>query len=259
MEYKKLMVTSSKGGIGKSTVSTGLGLAFARKGMKVLLVDCDFGNCCLDMILGLESRVLFTVSDVASGVAAAEDALLHPDTPGGENLFFCAAPRGGVPAPEKEALVSALHALEEAVKPDVVLLDTAAGIEVPAILASAYADGAIVVASQMPVSIRAAEMTARRLMTEGISYIRLVINAFESEAVKRRERAGILSIIDQTEIAAIGIVPRDRELMLAQENGEVPSVKSKAQRAFDNIAGRLTGDSVRLFTGIKGFRLKRLF
>jgi len=259
LEYKKLMVTSSKGGIGKSTVSTGLGLSLARAGKKVLLVDCDFGNCCLDMILGVESRVLFTVSDVAAGVATAEDALLHPDAPGGENLFFCAAPRGGTLPPEKEALLSALRALEEATNPDVVIIDTAAGIEVPTMLASDYADGAIVVASQMPVSLRAAETTGRRLMAEGISYIRLVINAFEGDAAKRRIRAGILSIIDQTEIVAIGIVPRDRELMLAQESGKVPPVKSPASQAFDNIARRLSGDSVRLFTGIKGFRLKHLF
>ena len=253
------MVTSSKGGIGKSTVATGLALALCEQGMKVLLVDCDFGNCCLDMLLGAENRVIFTLADLMEGRASTEDVLLQPDIRPDGKLYFCAAPRGGADTPAAESLVDALKALEAAVRPDLTVVDTAAGIEVPGILAERFADGALLVASQMPVSVRAAETTAARLSEKGMGFIRLVINNFEASAVRSGERAGILSIIDQTAVRTIGVVPTDRSLMLAQEEGRAPAEGSPAAAAFRNIARRLNGETVRLFTGIRGVRLKKLY
>lgn len=258
MTPTKLMISSSKGGIGKSTVSVGLAHALTELGKTVLLVDLDFGNCCLDMLLGLEDEVLFTVADRETVLRDPAGVLLHPDWPEGDRLFFCPAPRGGQYNPEIGSLCEVLRALEDACRPDFVLLDTAAGIELPRALAGAYAEGALLVASQMPVSLRAAENTARALEDLGLSHVRLVINNFDPDAVRSGERCGILAAIDQAAAQTVGVIPRDRELMLAAERGALPGCKSPAARAFRNVARRLMGEGVRLFDGIPSLRLKKL-
>lgn len=258
MAPKKLMISSSKGGIGKSTVAVGLAAALCALGKSVLLVDCDFGNCCLDMLLGLENEVLFTLADRETVLAEPERVLLHPDFPNGERLFFCPAPRGGQYNPDAEGLVEEFDALEAACSPDFVLVDTAAGIELPRALATGWAEGALIVASQMPVSLRAAENTARALEERGLSHIRLVINNFEPDAVRAGDRCGILSAIDQAAVQTVGVIPHDSELMLASERGALPGRRAPSVRAFENVARRLTGEGVRLFDGIRSLRLKRL-
>ena len=258
MAPKKLMISSSKGGIGKSTVAVGLAAALCALGKSVLLVDCDFGNCCLDMLLGLENDVLFTLADRETVLADPARVLLHPSFPDGQRLFFCPAPRGGQYNPDAAELVEELRALEDACRPDYVLLDTAAGIELPREIAASYAEGALIVASQMPVSLRAAENTARALEERGLSHVRLVINNFEPAAVRSGDRCGILSAIDQAAVQTVGVIPHDSELMLASERGALPGRRAPSVRAFENVARRLTGEGVRLFDGIRSLRLKKL-
>ncbi|MBQ3792618.1 MAG: P-loop NTPase [Clostridia bacterium] len=254
----KLMITSSKGGIGKSSVAVGLAHALTMRGLKVLLIDCDFGNCCLDMLLGLEDDVIFTLNDREEILKHPENVLLHPSFANGDLLFFAPAPRGGVENPDPETLPELFACLEEACSPDYVIVDTAAGIEIPQALASSYIKGALVVASQVPVSLRAAENTARSLENKGLSYIRMVINMFEDFSVKNGERLGILSMIDQAAVQTIGIVPKDRARMISAEKGEIPSEKSPSSVAFRNMASRLLNEPVKLFFGIRSLRTKKL-
>lgn len=254
----KLMVTSSKGGIGKSSVAVGLAHALTMRGLKVLLIDCDFGNCCLDMLLGLEDDVIFTLNDREEILKHPENVLLHPSWPGGDLLFFVPAPRGGVENPDPDSLPELFTALESACAPDFVLVDTAAGIEIPRALAGNYVKGALVVASQVPVSLRAAENTARSLERRELPYVRMVINQFEDFSVRNGERLGILSMIDQAAVQTIGIVPKDRERMVCAEKGEIPSEKSPSSLAFRNMAARLMNEPVKLFSGIRSLKTKKL-
>lgn len=244
----KILVTSSKGGIGKSTLSAGLALAFAQMGKRVLLIDCDLGGRSLDMFLGTEDSVLFDVGDVAMGRCRPDDALRNPwDT---VNLFFCPSPAVYHPGDfDGDALVDAIRALEGACGAEVVICDTAGMICAPDI-ARKYAKTVLVLSTQQPASVRAAESTAMLMGDYGITDAKLVISNFEWKSAEKGSRAGILDIIDGAGVQCIGIVPHDRTLMLAGEAGNQPPKRSLGMQAFANIADRLCGYNVKLFSGM---------
>lgn len=250
----RIVVTSTKGGIGKSTVSAGIALSLAERGRRVLLCDCDLSGRCLDLMLGEESRALFDISDVASGRSAPSDALLHPWHL--DSLWLCPGPAVYSTGDFADgALTSALASLEAASGAEYVICDTAGMIAAPDICRG-FADTALILATQQPASIRAAEATAARLRDAGARDCRLVINDFEWREAYSGERAGILDIIDGSGVMCAGIVPHDRTLMLAGEAGIRPP-EGRARSAFVNIAARLEGEYVTLFSGIGGISKRR--
>lgn len=244
----RILVTSSKGGIGKTTLSAGLALAFTERGKRVLLCDCDLGGRCLDMFLGITDKVLFDIGDVAAGRCPAADAILNPWNK--EGLYFCPAPAVYSPDDLKDgALIRALAELEAECSPDIVICDTAGMICAPDI-AENYAKTALVVSTQQPASVRAAENAAILLADKGLTDTRLVISNFEWKAAEKGKRAGILDIIDGAGMQCAGIVPHDRGLMLSGEVGRPPKAGTPGMQAFMNIAARLDGYSVKLFSGM---------
>lgn len=249
----RIVVTSTKGGIGKSTVSVGLALALAERGRCVLLCDCDLTGRCLDLILGEDGRALFDIGDVSGGRCSAEDAFLHPWHK--DNFYLCPGP-AVYQAEDYEggALSAALEALEAASGAEYVICDTAGMNVVPEL--AGFADTAVIIATQQPASIRAAEVTCARMRDAGIADARLVINDFEWREAYSGERAGILDIIDGAGTVCAGIVPHDRTLMLAGEVGICPP-SGRARTAFANIAARLEGEFVKLFSGIGGISKRR--
>ena len=250
----KIVVTSTKGGIGKSTVSAGIALTLVERGRRVLLCDCDLSGRCLDLILGEESHALFDIGDVAAGRCSPADALLHPWRI--DALSLCPGP--AVYSADDfvgDALTAALVGLEAAAGADYVICDTAGMTAAPDICKS-FADTALIIATQQPASIRAAEATAARLKDSGVRDCRLVINDFEWREAYSGERAGILDIIDGSGVMCAGIVPHDRTLMLAGESGIRPP-EGRARTAFGNIAARLEGEYVKLFEGIGGISKRR--
>lgn len=250
----RILVTSSKGGIGKSTISLGLALAFAGIGRRVLLCDCDLGGRCLDLLMGVENHVLFDIGDVAAGRTVPAKALLNPwDIP---NLFFCPSPAFLNHEDVADGkLARALSALEAECEADHVICDTAGMMWAPDI-AAGFADTALVISTQQPASVRAAEACSIALDDKGLSDSRLIISMFEWKAAEKGSRAGIIDIIDGAGMRCAGVVPFDRTLMLAGESGRRPS-KSVAAKAFENIAARLEGDSVKLFSGMPGISGKK--
>ncbi len=251
----RILVTSSKGGIGKSTLSVGLAIAFAKMGRRVLLCDCDLGGRCLDMFLGEEDNILFDIADLAAGRTDAGSVLSNPwKIP---NLFFCPSPALYYPGDfEAGALGGALRALEAECDADHVICDTAGMIAAPDI-AKDFADTLLVVSTQQPASVRAAESAAVFLGGKERMERRLIISNFDRKAAKSGSRAGILDIIDGSGMQCAGIVPHDGELMLAGERGVLPPERCPGMQAFMNIAARLEGNSVKLFSGISGIRGKR--
>ena len=157
----RILVTSSKGGVGKSTTSLLLALSLAKRGKRVLLCDCDIGSRCLDMLLGIEDEVVYDIGDVYGGNVSAERAIIRPDGRGG--LMFCAASLSlSVSEMKAEKLCGALDALAEASDADFVICDTA-GSAIPDMIAGGFANLALVCTTQQPASVRSAEATAIRL------------------------------------------------------------------------------------------------
>lgn len=258
MQYR-IIVASSKGGVGKSTSSALLALSLASRGKRVLLLDLDLGTRCLDMFFGAENRALFDIGDLCMGHAEASRAVLSLDdgAESGGKLFFTPSSLT-LKADEvtEEALCGAVSALAEYTAADFVICDTAGSV-IPLKLAK-WANLGLVCATQMPVSVRSAEASASALRSAGLGTLRLLITAFDYTEAKNGIRAGLLNVIDGASVRAIGVIPYDRSLMLAQEKGALPPKKSPASLAYDNVAARLCGEERRLFDGIgrmKGSRV----
>ena len=267
MKTKVIMIASSKGGVGKSTAALGIARQLAFAGESVLLCDLDFGNACLDILLGLEDRVIYTVSDIASGRCKAGDAVIGDGDTGVPGLSLIPCPAGGNVNISKfgegsslaaSAVVRAAKAAAKEAEASFVIVDTGAGVNPVTDAAAGWADTVLVVASHNPISLRAAEGTVARMNEKGIKDIRLVVNSFEAEAtIKRRgSRKGLLDIIDMSRAPLAGVVPYDYSLMLFHEGLSVKESR-EADAAFRNIAHRLMGEDVPIFEGINKIRKRR--
>lgn len=263
MKYKRMMVTSRKGGVGKSTVSANLAFAFARSGLRTMLVDLDLSNRSLDLFLGCEDSVIYDLSDLISGRASIEDTVLTSQKT--ENLYFLPGifnpdALDDESKPTIQKLNAAICDAEEKFSLDLVIIDTSGSADDSAKLAYPLCSSAIIVTNQTEVSIRAAEATGYILSREERKDLWLVINNFETD-VRRGTRATALEIIDRTRIPIMGIVPRDEELSDAQEKGLLVFENKKSSNstiAFDNIAARLSGKHVPLFSGFHHIKKKKL-
>ena len=233
-----LAVTSGKGGTGKSTFSTGLSFAFSQLGKKTVLVDMDEGLRCLDIMLGIESEMIFDLSDILNGTDIF-DALY--DVPEYENLKF-------IPAPNRLGLINkdSFGGFINKIKDmfDVVILDFPAGIEFS--LYSVLGDDIrfITVCNPDPISVRDAAAVCYNLPDSSYEP-RLIINKFDFEFMKRGMYGNIDDIIDNSAIRLLGIVPEEYELFLLPVYHKIKR-KGKAMKAFTRIALRLCGQNIKL-------------
>ncbi len=257
------LIASSKGGVGKSTTALGLGIAFARAGRRVLLVDCDVASRSLVFFTGAADKVLFHLGDLILDRCKASKVLLKPyqSLPGltlcpspsrADETEICARYPGGFPEAVFDGCKKLLVGTAETPY-DVVLWDTGSGYEIPRAIAP-LCTTALVCAEQSPASIRAAANTAA--MLQDVRRVRLVICSFDLTAAKRQERAGMLEMIDRSGLQCAGVVPLDPGMMLAQENGLMPPRGSPAMQAYTNLAYRLDGWDVPLFEGIRGVKAR---
>ena len=211
------VITSGKGGVGKSTVSVGLGRALAQRGRRVLLIDCDAGLRSLDRMTGTEEALVFDLSDVIQGRCAPADAI-YPCTET-EGLFLLPAPSSG----EDMASPSVMRRLVPLLKRyyDHVVLDSPAGVGGGFRSAACAADRALVVCSPDPVCVRSASAVKRLLEKLAVPELRLVINRFNSRLF---DETGVYSdldnVIDASSIRLFGVVPEDYSLAAAFLKGK---------------------------------------
>lgn len=252
---KIILFTSCKGGVGKSTVCANLAMAMAKRGSRVLLIDCDFGNRCLDIVAGMSDHVIYDIGDIAFGSISCERAILADSR--SENLFFLAAPYGFDTRIHTFSFKSAIKRLMDYGKYDFIFMDTPGGIGEPLRYASCVADTAYIIVEPTAAAIRAAERTADYLSLRGVSRRRLIINKMTGTSVKKAKDE-IISIIDSTSVKLIGVVPYDSELIRAGNSGTLVDemLSFNVTHAFDNIAARTLGEGRRLFAHIR--RLKKL-
>lgn len=247
MKYRRIFVTSSKGGVGKSTVTANLAFAFAAQGKRTLVIDFDLSNRSLDMFFGCESRVLYDIGDLIEGTAEPKDVVLRHSP----RLYFVPGYALCRRAPARASVESALKRLEAFTRADVVLIDTSGSADSSAKIISKLADAAIVVSTESAVSIRAAESSAAQLSESGVRDQWLVINRFRT-SLFGRDRAAVSEIIDRTRLPIIGLVPHSEYLAAEQEEGRLiaeAEYRDNCRAAFRNIARRLSGRDVPLFDG----------
>ena len=262
MTENVLLFSSSKGGVGKSTVALGLARALAAEGRRVLLADFDFCSPCLDLLCGVEDHVLYTVSDLAQEKCSVENALLRPCEqelyllPAVQEDLLSANGEGRMSSEQNTLLGSAVQKAAEQMQADFVLIDTGAGVSTGLEAAAAIAHSAVIVAGHTPASIRAAGRSGQRLQTCGVTDVRLVINPFDVQGAcaKKSVRHSMLEIMDGTGIPLLGVVPYDYALTLEQEGH---GAAGEAAPALHNIARRLLGQTVPLFSGLPKIRKRK--
>lgn len=235
---KVFALTSGKGGVGKSTVSVGLGLAFCKKGQKVLLVDMDEGLRCLDLMLGLDKSTVFDLSDILLG-KEPEEAIYQSEFQ--ENLYL-------IPAPANVGMLDYFSFSTFASKVrdmfDIVIFDFPAGINTALYSCLPKDTLFLTVAVPDPVSVRDAGAVSEALAEAGIG-ARLIINRFVNKQKGKYRFKNIDEIIDGSALKLIGIVPESDELRLLSLKHKI-SRRDRAFKAFLRIASRLDGERLLL-------------
>jgi septum site-determining protein MinD len=237
------VITSGKGGVGKSTVTTGLGIAFANRGRRVLLIDGDAGLGCLDHMLGVSEQQVFDIADVVSGSVEPMKAV-YP-CPFVQGLFLLPAPNSqdDIVSPDiMKQLVSVLARYY-----DHVLIDSPAGVGSGFLSAVAPAQRALVVSTPDPVCLRNSNKARVLLEQAGVMQQRLVVNRFSGSHFRMQGFYPDLdSVIDSAGIRLIAVIPEDPLLAAAAARSAPPPQKSAGAMALGRLAARLEGEQVPL-------------
>ncbi len=252
-----IVITSGKGGVGKTTTTANIGAALALSGKKVAMIDTDIGLRNLDVIMGLENRIVYDLVDVVENRCTYTKALVRDKR--FEGLFLLPAAQSR----DKSAVTTTqmkhlIRQMEEDF--DYILIDCPAGIEQGFENAVAAAKKAIVVAMPEVSSVRDADRIIGLLEKHDIKDIRLVINKLRPKMVEKGSMLGIEDMLEILAIDLLGVVPDDEDIIIAANNGEyvASTEKSQAGQAYRNIASRLNGNDVELIDMRQSF-LKRLF
>ena len=237
---KAFVVTSGKGGVGKTTTTANLGVALAQLGKRVCLIDADIGLRNLDVVLGLESRIVYDVVDVVEGFCRLKQALVqdrHTD-----RLFLLPAAqtrdKSAVSPSDMRGLLSDLKGLF-----DVILVDCPAGIEQGFKNAVAGADEAIVVTTAEVPAVKDADRVIGLLEAEGFRMPQLIVNRLRPTMVRRGDLMSVAEVVEILTIEVLGVVPEDESVVVTINRGDpaVLMTQSKAGQAYRRIARRLTG------------------
>lgn len=257
-----IVITSGKGGVGKTTTTANIGTGLAVMGHKVVLVDTDIGLRNLDVVLGLENRIVYDIVDVVNGNCRLKQALIKDKR--FENMCLLpAAQTKDKTAITQEQMAELCDQLKEEF--DYVIIDCPAGIEQGFKNAIAGAERAIVVATPEVAAVRDADRIIGLLEAVELREPKLIINRLRPSMVKKGDMMDMNDMIEILAIDLLGVVPEDEAIVVSTNKGE-PAVldkNSKAGQAYRNIARRVVGENVPLMNleANEGFmgRLKKLF
>ncbi|MCL2851858.1 MAG: septum site-determining protein MinD [Defluviitaleaceae bacterium] len=238
-----IVITSGKGGVGKTTTSANLGTGIAAQGKRVVMVDADIGLRNLDVIMGLENRIVYDIIDVIEGNCRLKQALIRDKR--NENLCLLpAAQTRDKNAISPEQMQKLCEQLKEDF--DYVIIDCPAGIEQGFKNAIAGADRAIVVTTPEVSAVRDADRIIGLLEASELRNPLLILNRIRPDMVKRGDMMTLDDVTDILAIDVLGIVPDDESIVVSSNKGE-PAVldeTSRAGAAFRNITRRLMGEDV---------------
>ena len=240
-----ILITSGKGGVGKSSSSVFIGYALARRQKRVLIVELDAGLRGLDIMLGVENKTAYNMGDILLGRCDPYDAVVVSDYQSGLSLL---------PAPgehwedlKQADLVWLVKSIS--VYYDYILLDSPAGFGKGFRIGISVADKAILVVTPDPICVRDGAIASRMLQKYGVSEQRLLINRVKQQYARMELLPNLDTVIDQTGVQLIGVVPDDIMVMKAGAKGVPLPPGNKAYQAYDNIGKRLLGQYCPLAVG----------
>jgi len=242
MNARRIVITSGKGGVGKTTTTANLGATLAKQGHRVILIDADIGLRNLDLVLGLEKRIVFDLVEVAEGRCQLRQALIKDKRFDSLSILPAAQTR------EKDAVTETQFAalVEEAAQlADYVLIDCPAGIEGGFRNAVAGAAEAIVVTTPEVSAIRDADRVVGKLSARGLP-MKLIVNRLRPEMVRSGDMLSVDDVREILSIELLGIVPDDEEVIDTTNRGEpiVLNETARLRAIYDKIARRLDGETV---------------
>ncbi|XP_058105654.1 septum site-determining protein minD homolog, chloroplastic [Magnolia sinica] len=240
-----VVVTSGKGGVGKTTTTANLSLSLARLSFSVVAIDADVGLRNLDLLLGLENRVNYTALDVLNGDARLDQALVRDKRWPNFRLLCISKPRSKLPLGfGGKALLWLVDALKSQPDspPDFILIDCPAGIDAGFITAITPANEAILVTTPDITSLRDADRVTGLLECDGIKDIKMMVNRVRTDLIRGEDMMSVLDVQEMLGLALLGVIPEDAEVIRSTNRG-YPLVLNKpptlAGLAFEQAAWRL--------------------
>ena len=237
-----IVITSGKGGVGKTTTTANVGTGLAMEGKKVVLIDTDIGLRNLDVVMGLENRIVYNLVDVIEGNCRIKQALIKDKRNPTLYLLPSAQTRDKT-AVSPEEMAKLTEELKDEF--DYILLDCPAGIEQGFKNAIAGADRAIVVTTPEVSAVRDADRIIGLLDANEIKKTELVVNRLRTDMVKRGDMMSSQDVVEILSVDLLGVVPDDENIVVSTNQGE-PLVGSKclAGQAYKNICDRIMGEEV---------------
>ena len=237
-----IVITSGKGGVGKTTTTANIGTGLAKLNKKVVLIDTDIGLRNLDVVMGLENRIVYNIVDVIEENCKLRQALIKDKRY--DTLFLLpAAQTRDKTSVTPEQMKKLTAELKEEF--DYIILDCPAGIEQGFLNAIAGADRAIVVTTPEVSAVRDADRIIGLLEANEIGKTQLIVNRLRPDLIKRGDMMSADDVVEILAVELIGQVPDDENIVIATNNGE-PLVgdNSLAGQAYMNICRRVTGENV---------------
>ena len=257
-----IVITSGKGGVGKTTTVANIGAGLSLENKSVVLIDTDIGLRNLDVVLGLENRIVYDLVDVVEGTCKIRQALIKDKRFKGLYLLPAAQTRDKSSVKPEQMITLCKELAKEF---DYILIDCPAGIEQGFKNAIAGADRAIIITTPEVSAVRDADRIIGLLESNDIKDTRLIINRIKMDMVKRGDMLSIDDVIDLLAVELIGVVPDDEKIQATTNRGEpvINDEKSPAGQAYRNITKRVIGENIPLMElgGGKGFfdRIKKVF
>lgn len=241
-----IVVTSGKGGVGKTTTAANIGTGLAIEGKKVVMLDADIGLRNLDVVMGLENRVIYDLVNVIEGTCRLKQALVRDKRYEGLYLLPAAQTRDkSAVTPEQMQKLCASIAEEGF---DYIIIDCPAGIEQGFRNAIAAAQKAIVVTTPEISAVRDADRIIGMLESNGLLDSQLILNRIRVDMVARNEMMSLEDVEEILAIDTLGIIPDDESIVISTNKGEpsVANTDSLAGEAYRNIVRRILGEKVPL-------------
>ena len=237
-----IVITSGKGGVGKTTTTANVGTGLAKEGKKVVLIDTDIGLRNLDVVMGLENRIVYNLVDVVEGNCRIKQAMIKDKKY--PNLFLLPSAqtrdKTSVTPEQMSKLVEELKS-----EFDYIILDCPAGIEQGFKNAIAAADRALIVTTPEVSAIRDADRIIGLLEAEDIRDIHLIINRLRPDMIARGDMMSVEDVIEILAVDLIGTILDDEQIVIAANQGEPLSGRnSQAEEEYRNICRRLLGEDV---------------